>query len=96
LIFKNKKKLKEIEYNIGDYVLLNNMKLDLNYDKSDYKKSLKAKIIDSQLVYSGIRYQMLVENDNIWWLNSSFILRKMTSEEIEKFEIKINTKKYNI
>ena len=35
-IFKKIKKVK-IEYNIGDYVLIDNQKLDLNFDSLDSK-----------------------------------------------------------
>lgn len=83
-IFENK------EYKIGDYVLF----LD-----PDTKKDISGKIIDIVLGEFPYRIEFFYPQKNsilLGLLLRNEIIRKLTSKEIEQFELEKNTIKYNL
>jgi len=81
-IFENK------EYNIGDYVLF----LDPNT-----KKDISGKIINIVSGFFPYRIEFFYKNKiNLGLLKKNEIIKKLTPEEIEEFEMKVNTNKYNL
>ena len=75
-------KFKKTEYGIGDYILINTSKTDLPV--KDVCK-IVAKKNDMYGIFPGS-----------WWIFKDAIKRKLTPEEVDDIEMKINAEKYNI
>lgn len=80
-------KFKKIEYNIGDYILVNT-------DKTDVPVSNVCKIVDIKDKMYGVKNGPTA--DMIWWIFKDAISRKLTPEEVEDIEMDINVNKYNL
>jgi hypothetical protein len=97
-----KRVFEQLEYNEGDYVLLDLKKLHddyefdfLDYDNEFIQNDPMFKIIDinlnDQFPYGGEFY-----NGDYMNLEKKHILRKLTPEEIENFEINRKSDLYNL
>jgi len=94
---------KDINYSIDDYILIKKYYIDFwksnrSIEKQDVLKF--AKIIGiKHIEKSNDKYILeVISNNNIkiFYLTDSCFTRKLTNEEIEEFEIKKDTLKFNI
>jgi hypothetical protein len=78
------------KYEIGDYVLLN------DDPKNKWMIDIECEII--KIENDSYQISSFYKNGKcaILWIHNDEISRKMTSEEIEKYEIKKNSEKYNL
>lgn len=80
------------EYKIGDYILLDNIKLEEEGYKCDGLGKI-IKIFSRQLLYP---YLVLFDNNDQLYLEEDKIVRLLTTEEIELYESKLEAIKYNL
>jgi len=79
----------ELEYKIGDYILL----ID-----NDWSIMRECVIADIDIGY-GYQIEAYYETENaayFYWIAFEEIQRKLTIEEIEDFKLRIESKKYNL
>ncbi len=88
---KHLRNFEAVEYNslydIGDYVYV-----DPNYFTD--KKPRLGKIVEND--YGQVPYRILISTGEKFWVSPSMILRNMTTDEIERHEIELNSGKYNL
>jgi len=83
--------INDIRYDVGDYVLLKE-----NYFKGIYKTIyIFSKIIEIKKIDS-VPYLVEFADGETFWVSNSIITRKMTNDEIKKYELEKSTNKYNI
>ena len=83
----------DVDYKVGDYVLIYAKILKKEYIES-LDSFLGAKIIN--IDGSEIPYLLLLSDGMDFWASFGYIERKLTSEEIELYEIKLSENKYNL
>jgi hypothetical protein len=85
------KKYEAIEYNslfdIDDYVYV-------NPDYFTNNNARLGRIIEND--GGQVPYKILTSIGEYLWISPTMILRKMTDEEIEQYEIELNSDKYNL
>jgi hypothetical protein len=84
---KTYEKFFELKYNIGDYI-----KFKKNIFAYPY-----AKIVNTNSLTTTYKVEMFFfDKLIIGWINEDQIERKLNSEEIERFDLRLMTNKYNI
>lgn len=85
------KKYDAVEYNslydVDDYIYV-----DPNWFTNKTPKL--GKIIEND--GSHVPYRVLFQTGEDGWIKPDMILRKMSEDEIEQYELKINSDKYNL
>ena len=93
---KRKYQIENTLYNIGEYVRVSLMSYDPIDDNEVIPNSSSvAKIIDYSTNYS-YPYILLLPHGGTFWTSEVDFLEEPTPEEIEKFEIDVQSNKYNL
>lgn len=84
---KTYEKFFELKYNIGDYIKFKKNQFHYPY----------AKIINTNTLTSTYNVEMFFSGKyKIDWINEDQIERKLKPKEIERFDLRLITNKYNI
>ena len=82
----------ELEYKLGDYVLLN-----IYYDRNDRLKDLLFRYVKIiEVDDDSVPYKVLYYTGNDSWIRIDTIERELTPEEIEEYELNLARNKFNI
>ena len=94
-IKKYENKYPSSKYKVDDYVLVDLNKISGNPPDFTNTEGIKAKIFKIN-IYKEYPYSIRYGNDELFAVDESEISRKLTLEEIEDYEIEMQTKKYNL
>ena len=92
----------DIEYNIGDYIIIKDNRIETKLYSIPYKNYalIIDKIDDDGFLRYDYKFYDLIknkfENTSSTFIFKPDILRKMTKKEIEDLNIKIISNKYNL
>lgn len=74
---------------VGDYI-----ETDKNYFIN--KKTRVGKIVRNEFSMDTLMYNIILNTGQDMWITQDMIVRKLTPDEIEKYEIELNANKYNL
>lgn len=77
------------EVNVGDYILT-----DSKYFTN--KQPRIGKIVDTAFSNERRMLKIILNTGQDMWIIDDMVVRKLKTEEIEQYEIDINTNKYNL
>jgi len=87
-MIKTYENFNEINYKIGDYVLIN---------KNYFKDLLPyGKIKEEDKDYAAVPYLVGLIDSTDFWIRKDMIIRKLNQKEIDLFELQITSNKYNL